>query len=167
MTTKYWFISSDSDWVCDNTLLNDQWCHFKASTLASLACFEKHAYMYTCTVNIMLIVIVPVLLLRLFVLVFIYRYCRNERIETLDDRDLLTQLCEHYSLLNTKTYQFTKLCKSDWVTYPKQQKSFFSEKLIERTDEKAVSSFLQLFWKKDFCCFGYVTQSLLHSFVNW
>ena len=25
------------------------------------------------------------------------------------------------------------------------------------------SSFLK---KKDFCCFGYVTQSLLHSFVN-
>ena len=27
----------------------------------------------------------------------------------------------------------------------KQQKSFFSEKLIERTDEKAISSFHQLF----------------------
>ena len=30
----------------------------------------------------------------------------------------------------------------------KTAKIFFSEKLIERTDEKAISSFLQLFWKK-------------------
>jgi len=31
-----------------------------------------------------------------------------------------------------------------------------------------ISSFYQNFWKKkDFCCFGYMTQSLLHSFVNW
>jgi len=37
-----------------------------------------------------------------------------------------------------------------------------------KNDEKAISSFLQLFLfeKKDFCCFGYVTQSLLDSFVN-
>jgi len=47
-------------------ITHDQWCNFKASTLASLACFEKHTYTYTCTVNIMLIVILPVLLLRLF-----------------------------------------------------------------------------------------------------
>jgi len=30
-------------------------------------------------------------------------------------------------ILTTKTYHFTKLCKRDWVTYPKQQKIFFQE----------------------------------------
>ena len=61
-----------------------------------------------------------------------------------------------FFLLNTKTYQFTKLCKSDWVTYLKQQKSFFSEKLIERTDEKAISSLLifNFNWKSAFCMFN-------------
>ena len=30
---------------------------------------------------------------------------------------------------------------------------------------RVVCSLYQIFWKKDFCCFGYMTQSL--SFVNW
>ena len=70
--------------------------------------------------------------------------------------------------LNTKSYQFTKLCKSDWVTYPKQQKSIFFQKSC-RIELMAFSTVRSINYseKKIFCCFGYVTQSLLHSFVNW
>jgi len=33
-------------------------------------------------------------------------------------------------ILDTKTYQLTKVCKSDWVTYPKQQKIIFARDSI-------------------------------------
>jgi len=76
-------------------------------------------------------------------------------------------VCKLLFKLNTKTYQFTKLYKSDWVIYQKQQISFFSEKLIQRTDVKAISSFHQLFWKKDFCYFGYMTQWFTDMFTGF
>jgi len=61
----------------------------QAHFFASLAYFEKHTYTYTihCKHHAHS---TSVIITTVFFLVFIY--CRIERIETLDDRDLLTQL---------------------------------------------------------------------------
>jgi len=40
-----------------------------------------------------------------------------------------------------KNYQFTKLCKSDWVTYPKQQKSFF-----QKSWRNQLMAFSSVYW---------------------